>query len=94
MVISMCLFKNRTPNKTILTAETRDFQQIREHNKFIREHPCPNCSTKNLQLVKHQQGGKGWETQVTCTHCGSTGVMNSTGAAFNLSGIPEKEVKK
>jgi hypothetical protein len=91
----MCLFKRtRTPNTTIITAETADFQHIREHKDFIEKYPCPNCNELHLRLVKHLQGKKGWETQIICDHCKSTGVMNTEGVEFNLSGVPEKEVKK
>ena len=88
------LHKPRVANTTIINVETQDFIRIKEHREFIIKYPCPNCNKLKLHLVKHEQGRNGWETQIICDSCRSTGIMNSTGIEFNLSGIPEKEVGK
>ena len=86
--------KTRISNTVILNQESNDFQQVKAHREYVAKYPCPNCNQLKLLLIKHTQGAKGWESQVICNNCKSTGLMNSTGIEFNLSGIPEETVKE
>lgn len=91
----LSLFKtpNRISNKTIIPLIELDFQRLLQLRSYIESQECPNCKNKQLKLTIHEQGKEGWETQILCGACASTGVMNSTGVHFNLSSIPEKTEK-
>lgn len=89
------LFKRKTrwDNTLILMAEASDFQQIKAHQDYIAKYPCPNCDKLKLRLVIDRRDRNGWESQIICDHCKATGIMNSGGVKFNLSGIPEEPKK-